>query len=309
MKKLRNRLTVIVTACMILFFAGSAFAINGPSLDFALPGNIGVRISDANVVEVTPRGLEPNFAVHFANIRGNNFEVDFDISLHTPGQRVVVEFEVYNPARRPLRVTNVISTHGAENPFGIVVSLGGDMSNIGSIIPAQSYGSIFMMIQWLPDDIEWNSYRMTGTFEFSTGIFFDESEEGGGEEPPPPEPPINLPDPPPGVGDESEPGGNQTLPEEDRPDPPQQAAPLGVLTPEEEPDLPRQPQEGPGAPEIEDELSPLWHGPGLAAENPETGDDLETARLIASVIGLGLSIAFVVLAVRNRRKLKAENLT
>jgi len=197
MRKMRKQLAVIVSACMLVFFAGSAFALTaGQFSNPVFPGGITVTISNVNIAPGFSTHPYDYLVVHNAFVSpSNQFVVEFDVNFGEPGRCITVEFEVFNHSNQAITITDVISNHTAGNPFGIVVTLGGPMSAQGANVPAQSYGIIIMHVLFDEDKIDWNymasTHSVVGTFYFETIIRFDQTAS------PTPTPTSTPPAPPP----------------------------------------------------------------------------------------------------------------
>jgi len=182
MRRVRKKLAIIVAACMMIFFAGSAFALTaGQFGGMTIPSNVTVTISNVHIPPgFSPGNPAPYLIVQAADVVGNQFIVEFDVNFRTPGQYIIVEFLVFNHTNQVLTITEVISNHADGNPLGIVVTQGGPMSAPGAnVVPALNYGTITMTILWDENSIDWNyfgiTHRIDGTFDFSTLIRFDQT--------------------------------------------------------------------------------------------------------------------------------------
>jgi len=343
MRKTRKQLAIIVTACMLVFFAGSAFALTAGQFSGAVvPGGVTVTISG---VSITP-GLTPNpyphLVVQAAFVSGNQFIVEFDVFFTAPGQYIEVEFEVFNHTNQVLTITEVISNHARGNPYGIVVTQSGPMAAPGvNVVPALDYGIITMHVLWDEDEIDWNymayAHKIDGTFDFSTIIRFEQPATSTPTTtptptitptstppapPPPPTPtptPIQTPEPTPytggGIGDgnggadnEAEGDNDYTQEYEDDEDidPPADA----VVAPDDDDDADDingaddDDSDYNGNDQNDDADDTAGHGHN--GENPQTGDNFSGVWLITALIGFSVSAAVLALLVVAGRKQKAE---
>ena len=312
MRKMRKQLTIIVTACMLVLFAGSAFALTAGQFGGALvPGGVTVTISDVGLTPVfSPGDPAPHMAVHNARVVGSQFIVDFDVYFTAPGQYIVAEFLVRNHTPQVLTITDVITNHAADNPFGIVVTQWGPMSAQGvNVVPAApGYGSISMKVLWDEAAIDWDyieyhtgyRHRIDGIFDFSTIIRFDQTTptptptddnggggNGGGNG--------STPTPTPGNGDDND----------DEPDlPPVDAPPTNGDEDDDADDDDNDYTDDYNDDDADDENNDEDSSVGIAdgSENPQTGDFFNSAWFVVSLVGFCVSAAvltYLVIAKKN----------
>ena len=327
MNKARKRLTIIVTAFMLVFFAGSAFALanenftNLQNFDGVQLDIVGYRVDDSNL------SSDKGFSMVSGTVNNTEFNIGFAVDFKQDGDYVIVDFEVRNSRTRSVRITGIDEDNREELArFGVDVKLGDPalpdtargLHTVGTVIPANTTGILRMIVQWSPYTIDWTDPEMAAIREnmneavvtFETRVHYEEvapqtptpptTEPTGGPSqtptPAPTSPPPTITIPPTNGGDDEEGPDEPT----GGPESPDETTDTG-----DEEDKPDEPQQGGGAPTDEDNDDDKDEGPDEPTGgpgNPLTGDVFNASWLIISLVGFALSaIALVIIIVVGRK--------